>query len=350
MTKRKDYLTVLNVMSALAVVYLHSNSFWTYTQDADWVLYNIIECIFYFAVPIFFMISGATLIGYRKRNTTREFFKKRVIKAVIPFIFWSVFSLGFGILMQSVKYGKESINYNAYDIINMFTYCKFPFNSIYWFFPVLFTSYMFMPILSAIDESKKKSVFEYIIISSLVVNVLLPFIISFFQGEIGYSGGFYFIAGLDYATYLVLGYYIDNYEIKINIRIIIYIFGALGLLAHFFGTWWLSSVDGSINDLFKEYINLPAITYSTALFLLFKNINFNNAPKFIMNIIYFFRSQTFGVYLTHYFIIVLIDIYCPIVDTDNHFYKLLAPVVIFTIASLLIRLLQKIPVVKKIVP
>ncbi len=192
--------------------------------------------------------------------------------------------------------------------------------------------------------------FEYIIFASLIINVLLPFVTSFFQGELGYSGGFHFTAGLDYAIYLVLGYYIDNYEIKKSLRIVIYILGVLGLFAHFFGTWWLSIADGSINGIFKDYANLPAITYSTAIFLMFKNINFDNAPKFIMKTISFFRGQTFGVYLIHYFFIVLIDIFCQIIDTNNHFYKLFAPIIIFSVTSLIVRLLQKIPIVKKIVP
>ncbi len=155
--KKKDYITVLNVISALAVVYLHTNSFWSFSADIDWALFNMIECIFYFAVPIFFMISGATLIGYRSRSTTKDFFKKRFMKSVVPFLFWSIFSLGFGTLIDLTVYGPDSLKHNAFDIINMFTYCRFPHNSIYWFFPVLFTAYMFIPVLSAIDETKKRT-------------------------------------------------------------------------------------------------------------------------------------------------------------------------------------------------
>ena len=56
------YLTLLSVLSAVAVVYLHTNTcFWDFRNEPYWFSANIIESVFYFAVPIFFMISGATL-------------------------------------------------------------------------------------------------------------------------------------------------------------------------------------------------------------------------------------------------------------------------------------------------
>lgn len=77
---KKDtrYITVLSVLSSLAVVFLHTNGcFWGGVgHNARWISANIIESLFYFAVPIFFMISGATLLDYRKRYDTKTFVKK----------------------------------------------------------------------------------------------------------------------------------------------------------------------------------------------------------------------------------------------------------------------------------
>lgn len=349
MTKRKDYITVLNVLSALAVVYLHANTFWEYSSEPIWVLSNVIECLFYFAVPVFFMITGATLLGYRNRNTTKQFFKKRFEKTVIPFIFWSIFSLLFSIALQAFLYGIDSVHYSVLDIINAFTNSKYLYNPIYWYFPALFTVYMSIPVLSAIDENKKKSVYRYIIIGSFVVNTVLPFVTSLTRGKIGYSGSFYFAMGIEHIQYLVIGYYIDNYEIKKSHRMAIYAAGIAGLLVHFFGTWWLTARNGDISMLFKGYTGAPAVIYSVAIFLLFKNINYDKVPKLIMNTVSFFRNQTFGVYLIHYFIVVLINI-SGFVNINSVFYKLLAPIVIFVMSSFIIKVMQKIPAIKKIVP
>lgn len=89
--KKKIYIQILGVIACLAVVAMHVNGcFWQFSYDRYWITANIIECICYFAVPIFFMISGATLLNYRKRYTTAVFFKKRFGKTLVPFLIWSV--------------------------------------------------------------------------------------------------------------------------------------------------------------------------------------------------------------------------------------------------------------------
>lgn len=55
--KKKIYIQILGVIACLAVVAMHVNGcFWQFSYDRYWITANIIECICYFAVPIFFMI------------------------------------------------------------------------------------------------------------------------------------------------------------------------------------------------------------------------------------------------------------------------------------------------------
>ena len=62
------YINLLNVVSAISVIMLHTNCFWIDDVSASyWKSANIIECLFYFAVPVFFMNTGATLIDYQDR-------------------------------------------------------------------------------------------------------------------------------------------------------------------------------------------------------------------------------------------------------------------------------------------
>ena len=87
MTNKKSrikYISVLNALACFAVVMLHSNgAFWTYSTDSYWISADFIESFMYFAVPVFFMISGTTLIDYRDKYSTREYFKKRIEKTLI---------------------------------------------------------------------------------------------------------------------------------------------------------------------------------------------------------------------------------------------------------------------------
>ena len=76
--KKKIYIQILvcHCLSGCSGDACRNGCFWQFSYDRYWITANIIECICYFAVPIFFMISGATLLNYRKRYTTAVFFKK----------------------------------------------------------------------------------------------------------------------------------------------------------------------------------------------------------------------------------------------------------------------------------
>ena len=105
---KKNYITVLNVFAALAVVFLHTNKcFWRFSTERYWATANIIECLFFFAVPIFFMISGATLIDYRERYDTKTFFKKRFLKTLIPYVCFVVIGAAFGIITGNININKN---------------------------------------------------------------------------------------------------------------------------------------------------------------------------------------------------------------------------------------------------
>ena len=67
---KKSYISVLNCLACFLVVLLHVNGdFWNYSKNMRWILSNLVECIGYCAVPIFFMISGVNLCLLSKLKT-----------------------------------------------------------------------------------------------------------------------------------------------------------------------------------------------------------------------------------------------------------------------------------------
>ena len=67
--KEKRYLDLLSIIAAFSVIILHVNGvFWEFSSTQSyWKSALIIESVFYFAVPVFFMISGATLMNFYER-------------------------------------------------------------------------------------------------------------------------------------------------------------------------------------------------------------------------------------------------------------------------------------------
>lgn len=86
-----NYIDYLTAISCLGVVFLHANGvFWSRPVGMVWISANVIESLFYFSAPVFFMLSGATLLGYRERYDTKTMLKRRFSRAVIPFLCWSI--------------------------------------------------------------------------------------------------------------------------------------------------------------------------------------------------------------------------------------------------------------------
>ena len=112
-----NFITVLSVLSAFAVIALHANGvFWRFNAEAAWWRSaNVIESAFYFAVPVFFMISGATLIDYRDRYDTRAYAKKRAQKTLLPFLAWTALGTVYRVLMREIPVSEISPRFLLYS-------------------------------------------------------------------------------------------------------------------------------------------------------------------------------------------------------------------------------------------
>ena len=74
------YFDILNIIACLAVLILHHNGIvWQFSKSWSWRMSLLVECVFYWAVPIFLMLSGATLMNYREKYSTQMFFKNALL-------------------------------------------------------------------------------------------------------------------------------------------------------------------------------------------------------------------------------------------------------------------------------
>ena len=89
--KRVAYFDISNIIAIISVIVLHCNGIvHGNPMNRAWNTSLIVECICYFAVPLFCMLSGANLMGYREKYDTKKFFEKRIKKVLIPLIVWSI--------------------------------------------------------------------------------------------------------------------------------------------------------------------------------------------------------------------------------------------------------------------
>lgn len=344
-SKRIHYLSLASVVSALAVVMLHTNGvFWTYSEERYWITANIIESVMYFAVPVFFMISGATLLDYRKKYTTKEYFKKRFNKAVVPFLAWSFIGV---IYVRLNKWGIDiptswdEVVEIIYSVINVKVI------SFYWFFVPLFGVYLSIPLFAAVQQELKMKVFKGLAAVAFAIDIIIPFLCSVLQ--INYTNRFSVDVASGYLFFVLVGYIISRERITKKCRIIIYILGIVGLLMHMLGTYHLSTDAGAIISTYKGYLNLPSVLYSIAVFVVIKQIVQKITNEKVLSVIELLSQYTFAVYLMHWFVIDLIKkIFSP--NVYSIIYRVGTPILVYFVCMLLARCVRKIPIIKNILP
>ena len=342
MPKYTPAFDILNIFASIAVVILHVNGrFWQFTYEPYWILCNFLETAFYWAVPVFFMLTGANLIDYNERYSTRTYMKKRMEKTLLPFLFWSIVAIVYQLLVSGlgIYSGKFSIRKTIDIILNTRA------NTLYWFFIALFVVYLLIPVVSKIPKCERKKTFTYIILILIFLNAVLPFVCNCF--DIAYNG--MLSLGGGYILYALIGYCITRFPISRKNRLVIYVMGFLGWALHFFGTWFLSYKSGWVNSAFKGYLNFPCIMMAVAVFVFFYYRKTNNQSQKKTKAIRNISSSSFGVYLVHYFVIQLF-VGVIGVNTASELWIIFGTIPVYFISLIITIIAQKIPIIKKIIP
>ena len=256
--KRIYYYDVLNVVSCFSVIALHCNGYVHQFDTADqwWWLHVLFEVAFYNAVPIFFMLSGATLLGYHEKYDTRTFFLKRFKKAFLPFLVFSVLFYAFAIIFT--HHTDLSLGNVGYRIATG----RIPFTD-YWFFVPLFILYLFMPFLSVmVTHLSNRQLLALIVLIVSIQGICEP--------VIALVGATWKLPMGSYVAYLLLGYYFSKTEWEKNLKVVVALVVAslLFMSLRYIGIF---VSDHKIPQLWT-YLSLYGFTASAAIFLIVKRL------------------------------------------------------------------------------
>lgn len=335
---------VMNVAACIAVIALHVNgAFWGFSYQRYWKTCLITETVFYWAVPLFFMLSGATLMNYRDRYTTKEYFSKRFSKTLIPFLFWSVVSIPWAIYIS--KYLDISAVSNFSKLIDVIINTKAM--SIYWFFLPLFSIYLSIPIISLIPENKRKLAFGFLILYSFFGDLL---------STVCSSAGFALNPSLcnpmvsGYLIFPLIGYWISNYPLSRRSRIMIYALGFLGWAIRFFYTLEKSLASGKIDMGMSGYCKFPSVLLSVAVFTWFfyQDWSFLTPPCNLL-LLKKLSALSFSIYLTHFYIMrAVIDIFQ--IPMQSIIWRIGGIPLTYLLSLVLSLILKRIPLIKYFLP
>jgi surface polysaccharide O-acyltransferase-like enzyme len=334
---RTLYYDILNIAACFSVVVLHCNQMvHTWQPGNNWLLGLGIEVLFYWAVPIFFMLTGATLMRYRERYDTKTFLMKRFKRTVIPFVSWSL------ILYLLVSVPIDGAHLGIRTFVNMMLSTEI--ESVYWFFLPLFSIYLSLPILSLLADNQK--VIAYGTGLSFILQSVLPYLSNLFC--VSWPGGISILAFSGMLVYVGLGYLLSNNDLCRHYRYVLYATALICMALRYSYTAISSASLGYVDRLFFSYSAFPAVIQGAAVFVLAKQINIGCISSKNAQRITRVSSCSFGVYLIHKPILdrlVIGDIGLGI-DMKSIGLRLLGPILLYAVCVCLVAFGKKIPLIK----
>ena len=161
----------------------------------------------------------------------------------------------------------------------------------------------------------------------------------------------YFPMITSWAGYFLLGYYLNNYEIKGKYKFLLIAIGiALSVLCPIMNMT-ATVYKGKYIDSFIPQSGLTACFVAIAFFLIFKNFSKNNFSEKTEKLIVSISKNTFGVYLIHalvnsvlfHIIGVELELINPVISIP------LYSILVFFVSYVIVSILIKLPLLKKIV-
>ena len=347
MKKRYIYLDLLRIMAILMVMFNHTGTkgFMLFTERLNTIYYYpllIVSIFIKIAVPIFFMISGATLI--KKEETLNELYTNRVLKYSITLIVFSFIHY-----LWLIDWNISNINI-PYFIQTIYSS---GIADAYWFLYSYLAYLIMLPIIRKLAKSMKEKDYHYLIYTYLFINILRIIDWLLFKGNITLQKDFYLLNEIQYFFYPLIGHYIHNeisekYTDKkhITIYVILSILSLVitALLTTYRCTYLNDYIEASAQYFFNSLIFIPTIT----TFIIFKK--YLNKETKIYNIIRTLSSCTFGVMLLEHILRKTTkEVYYILLPFLNSFLSCIIWILFtYIVTTLIVFILKKISLINKL--
>lgn len=291
----------LRVVSIFFVVVIHITSVGLRLCDSmtgTWIVNALINSISRWAVPVFFMVSGALFLDPRRELSIKKLYTKNISRIAICIIAWGfVYSL-----LDQYLYGTlsaKSILIAVYGIITGNTGYHL------WFLYTLIMLYIATPLFRLITCHASKRQLEYALVVWIIFSLIAGQINSF-AAEFGFDEVLslyvpFVITG--YGGYFLLGHYLTTYPLKGAAKRRCYILAILSACVICGGKWILPMTFKIETAAVEAPLGLFSCLVAGAVFTVSQNISISDTGTRVLS---FLGQRTFGIYLTHVFFISLL--------------------------------------------
>lgn len=346
---KKIYIEVLRCIAIFFVIFNHTEEygFDLYKETAEtlpYIIYLTISILCKAAVPIFFMISGAMLLG--KEESIKTLYKKRVLRFLIVIIVVSACIVLYAVNDITIIFYKEMIG------IFLSTIYQNPILYTYWFLYAYLGFLIMLPILRNLVKNMKKETYYYLFAVYGVCKLGLPILEQI--AHINLSDNLAMNLLEINILCPIVGYYLEHVldikSIDKNMKILgTIIVCIIIVLAGILTTLRNPQLD---NQNEETYIGYGSVVIAAYVFILIKAI-FNNKklPKILNKIILIIGGCSFGIYLEENMLrkIMLDKIVQPLSPVISTLPAcIIAIICIICVGTIITFILKKIPYIKKL--
>lgn len=221
-------------------------------------------------IPLFVMLTGALLLQpYKVAEPLKVFFKKRLWRIGLPFIFWGGVYYVWSYYADHTVWTLRSI---SQSILNGGPYYQF------WYLYMLLGLYLITPLIRVLVTYASRTVLRYFLLFWFVGVSVVPLI----QLVTGYSlDSDVFVIGT-YIGYFILGTYLLGTRLNSKMWSAI-LFGAYAwsVAGTYLATYFIG---GTLQYFFLDYFSVNVVIASVALFLLLRAVPDNFADGWFLSI------------------------------------------------------------------
>ena len=298
-----QWLDTLRSLAILGVIVIHISSpavnmNWNKNLEFWWIG-NLFDCAVRFAVPLFLMLSGATLLT--KEYNLVDFYKRRFSRVLIPFLFWIVVYWIYRWSTLTAKLQPHEFRAILNWAANLFL--QEGVSKHFWYIYMIVFIYLIVPFAGKWLRKLNVTAVSNLLLLWVVLTFLLkstPMNMYSWSGNYGSKFLGYFL----YSGYLILGYYLMKLRTNFpKIRLFAAITFILTLTFSTVFTYYLSSKSQKLNLTMYNYLSVNTIIQTISVFILFKDLIIKN--KIISWITRTISDYSYGIYLVHIIVISL---------------------------------------------
>ncbi|MEC0246393.1 acyltransferase [Paenibacillus chitinolyticus] len=311
-SNRIIYIDLLRILSILAVIILHiTATLLTSTNDfntASWWVSNLFNSAARFAVPVFFMISGAMILRSEVKSY-KTFFLKRIMPLVVSLVSWSL------IYSIFTQYYLQKSTMGAGEFLLSFAY-KFILDRNYihlWFLYAIIAIYLTVPLISRMVKACTEKELRYYLLLWFTVSIAYRFItdsVLRITSESLYVPIMNIPLFMGYLGYFILGYYLFHYEISLKLKNVLFNLGIVSFFLTPVATYFASMYSGVLDEMFYGNYSVTTFFMAAGLFILFKekdvaiSARVNDKVKRLVGSI---SKASFSIYLIHLLIEIMVS-------------------------------------------